>query len=81
MARGWESKQVEAQREAAEAEKRREARRAVKLSDLDRERQRESLALSIRRVQNDLKTAQNPRYREQLQKALAFLEGEISKLG
>jgi len=80
MARGWESKQVEAQREAAEAERRHKTRRSLKLSDPERQRRRESLELSLRRVQNDLRTVQNPRYREQLQKALAFLEEEISKL-
>jgi len=81
MARGWESKQVEAQREAAEAEKRRETGRALKLSDPERERRRASVELSIRRVQNDLRAAQNPRYREQLRKALAFLKEELLKIG
>ena len=81
MARGWESKQVEAQREAAETEKRRETGRALKLSDPERERRRASVELSIRRVQNDLRAAQNPRYREQLRKALAFLKEELLKIG
>ena len=79
MARGWESKSVESQMEAAEA---RRAQRAVNIdpAEADRIRQRQSLLLSRTRVRHDLERAQNPRYRETLQAALKYLDEKLAKL-
>ncbi len=79
MARGWESKSVEEQIEAAED--RATQARAQKLNDLDvaAQKERESLELSRTRVLADLASATNPRYREILQKSLDFLNEKLAK--
>jgi hypothetical protein len=80
MARGWESKSVEAQIELAES--RRPPKRGVAVSALEAERvkKRESLMLSRTRVVHDLETANNPRYREILLEALKHLDGKLSEI-
>jgi hypothetical protein len=81
MARGWESKSVEDQVAAAEAEK--EARSKPHLSPEERERQTrlQSLRLSRAQIMARLKTVTNPKYRTQLERSLAYLNKEISELG
>jgi len=78
MARGWESKGVESQQELRSGADRGEA-----LTPEEREvrRKRESLELDRRRVLNDLEAATSPARRAYLERALAFLDGEIAKLG
>ena len=80
MARGWESKGVEAQIEAAE--ERELQARALRLStaEVALERERESIELSRTRVLGDLEAAENPKYREVLQKSLEFLDSKLAKL-
>ena len=78
MARGWESKSVESQKEdAASGAERREAftpeERALK-------HKRDSLELSRRRVLRDIETAQSPIRRTSLEQALAFLDEELRQL-
>lgn len=77
MARGWESKSVESQQEANTRADRGEA-----LTPEQRElrRKRESLELSRRRVLQDLEAARSEIRRAALEKALAFLDEEISRL-
>jgi len=79
MARGWESKSVESQIEAAEA---RAASKAPRMSaeEAERLRQRESLLLQRRRIEHDLEAAQNPGYREILRAALQHLDGKLAEL-
>ncbi len=79
MARGWESKSVEEQMEAA-ADRASQAK-AQRLNDLDvaAQKERESLELSRTRVVADLASATNPKYREILQKSLDFLDEKLSK--
>jgi hypothetical protein len=82
MARGWESKSVEEQIEMAEPRSRKRSI-AVKLQAadaLDLIRKRESLMLSRIRVVQELNSAQNPRYRDLLGKALADLDSNLAKL-
>lgn len=79
MARGWESKSIEAQIDAAEVHH----PSAVLDNSLPPEtleliRKKESILLSRTRVQQDLKSAQNPRYKALLNKALAELEARLS---
>jgi hypothetical protein len=80
MARGWESKSVEAQIELAES--RRPAKRSVTLNAMEAERikKRESLLLSRTRVVHDLETAHNPRYREILLAALKHLDDKLLEI-
>jgi hypothetical protein len=82
MARGWESKSVEEQIDMAEPRRR---KRSVPVKPLavdafDSIRKRESLLLSRTRVVQEMNTAQNPRYRELLGKALADLDVNLAKL-
>jgi hypothetical protein len=82
MARGWESKSVEDQIDMAEQ---RRSRRSdvVKppvVDAFDLIRKRESLLLSRTRVLHEMMSAQNPRYRELLSKALADLDANLAKL-
>ena len=79
MARGWESKSVEAQIESAA--ERDTPHRSVGLSagEVEQMRQKENLVLSRTRVMHDLENSANPRYRQILQKALADLDAKISR--
>ncbi len=81
MARGFESKSVESQRQDAEAKA--DERRVGRPSrdDLEMKKRRESLELQRRRVQNDLESAHNERYRDQLRAALKHLDDELARLG
>jgi hypothetical protein len=78
MARGWESKSVEAQIDMAEV------RRSAVLANtpgpekLELIRKKENIILSRTRVLRELNSAQNPRYRAQLSKALADLDAQLS---
>jgi hypothetical protein len=80
MARGWESKSVESQIEAADS--RRPANRGVAVSakEAERNRKRESLLMSRTRVVHDLESAHNPRYREILLSALKHLDDKLSEI-
>jgi hypothetical protein len=80
MARGWESKDVESQVDAAE-----ERAALAKLPKLtpeesDRKGQRESLQLSRTRVMHDIQTSTNPRYRVTLEAALKHLDEKLAAL-
>jgi hypothetical protein len=73
MARGWESKDVESQREQAEADRReREAGRARP------DPQVESLLLTRARVLRDLDSARHPRHRQQLEAALRHVDQQLA---
>jgi hypothetical protein len=82
MARGWESKAVEAQQEAAEAKLAAAAAAAIRRTpeEIRIEQQRESLLLSKARVLHDLETATKPRYREMLENSLRYLDEKIASL-
>jgi hypothetical protein len=78
MARGWESKSVEAQQDEAgqEAPKSR-----IKLTpeEAARSRERENLRLSRQRVVQQIGSSQNSRHRKILQDALAELDQRLSQ--
>ena len=79
MARGWESKSVEAQIDmAAQAHSSAVLDRTVNPQKLDAIRKKENLVLSRTRVVHDLECAQNPRYKAVLTKALADLDAQLS---
>ena len=79
MARGWESKAVESQIESAQERNSRTDRPLLPPEELAREREREGLELSRKRVLDDISNAQNPKYREQLQRTLEFLDAKLAK--
>jgi hypothetical protein len=82
MARGWESKSVEAQIDMAQAHHHRSAvlENTPDPETLELIRQKESILLSRTRVLRELNTAQNPRYKAVLTKALADLDAKLSAL-
>ena len=80
MARGWESKSVESQIESAETQVRPSFDEQFSPQDLELLRKKESLNLSRTRVLRELETSQNPRYRNMMEKALADLNTELSRL-
>jgi hypothetical protein len=82
MARGWESKSVEEQIDMAEPRRRKRSVpvKPPAVDPLDIIRKRESLLLSRTRVVQEMNTAQHPRYRELLSKALADLDSHLAKL-
>jgi hypothetical protein len=77
MARGWESKSVEDQLQQAQAISSKNHKTQLTPSELDLRRQREVLLLSRARVEHQLEAAQDPRYREQLHRALADIDARI----
>jgi hypothetical protein len=81
MARGWESKSVEAQIDMAQTLSAAAAKTVPDPLQLQITRKRESLLLSRIRVVRDMEAARNPRYKELLTKALADLDSELSELG
>jgi len=80
MARGWESKSIESQIEAAEERKSAARAAAIDAAQVERKRQRDSLLLSRTRILNDLEQARNPRYQETLKAALKHLDDKLAEL-
>ena len=81
MARGWESKSIEAQIDAAEQHHYSAVlNRTPDPNQLRVIRQRESILLSRTRVLHELGAAQNPRYKAMLTKALADLDAKLATI-
>lgn len=80
MARGWESKDVESQLDAAEERARLAKLPKLTAEEAARNRERESLELSRKRVLHDIETSQNPGYRAMLEAALKHLDDKITAL-
>ena len=79
MARGFESKSVQSQWQDAEDARAARGRRPEDRDDVERRKHRESLELSRRRIEHELAATNSDRRREQLQAALAHLDGELRK--
>jgi len=80
MARGWESKSVEEQ-QAEATPTFAEMKQALSPDQAAKQRQREGLRLSRKRVLQELQSAQNPRRRKMLEDALADLDAKLTLLG
>lgn len=80
VARGWESKSVEAQIESANL-RRGEAGPRLTPEQIDLQRKRESLLLHRTRVLCDLEKCSEERYRKTLADGLAYLEDQLATLG
>jgi len=80
MARGWESKSVEQQQEAATSDAGRSKARLT-AEEIAAEQKRETLRLSRRRILQQLEVATNPRHREMLDAALAELDATLDFQG
>jgi hypothetical protein len=79
MARGWESKSVEAQQDEATQQSSAPKPRLTP-PQAARKREIESLGLSRQRVVQQLASACDPRYRGMLEAALASLDDQLRKL-
>jgi hypothetical protein len=80
VARGWESKSVEAQIESANL-RRGEAKPRLTPAQVDVQQKLESLLLHRTRVLSDLKNCTEERYRKTLADGLAYLEQQLTALG
>jgi hypothetical protein len=81
MARGWESKSVESQMEAAAAAPAKAPGVRPTAEQLARQRERQSLELARTKVLRDLAAATtHARHREMLEAALKHLEAQIAEL-
>lgn len=78
MARGWESKSVEAQ-QADASEKPPTSRSRLSPEEAAHQRHREVLLLSRERITQQLATVQNAHHRKMLQEALAELDQKLSR--
>jgi hypothetical protein len=78
MARGWESKAVEAQQEAATQDQRPSA--PVSADDIRRRTERATLMLARTRALSDLQQACAPAHRAMLEQAIADLDRRLQAL-
>ena len=74
MARGWESKAVESQLEAARSGQAVSSKEHLTPEKVDAHRKKETLLLARTHVLQQLQCSQNPRHREMMEKELADLE-------
>jgi hypothetical protein len=82
MARGWESKDVEAQVAEVEIKKSPPNQHGQKSPEQHlREQSIKDLQMSRVRIANDLASATNPNHRKSLEGALAHLDRKIADLG
>ena len=76
MARGWESKSVEAQQEEALARKA-DSGQPPSPEEIQRRQHKETLRLARARVLQQMQASSDTRYTEMLQKSLADLDRQI----
>jgi hypothetical protein len=79
MARGWESKDVEAQVAEAEPRKAPSDKNEKSAEQRLREQTVKDLQLSRVRISNDLENATNPNHKKSLQAALDHLDKKIAE--
>jgi hypothetical protein len=79
MARGWESKAVEAQQEQSIGDKGRQTPAAVTPEELERRSRRATLALARACAAADLQRARTPAHRAMLQEALDSLDRQLEQ--
>lgn len=77
MARGWESKSVEAQMEMAQSRSPRATGPALNTAQISLVREKENTMLSRTRVLRELETSKNPRYVRLLNQELKVLEEKL----
>ena len=80
MARGWESKSVEAQMEESGAAMPAKKSNETTPEELQRKQKKAELKLSRSRVAQQLEASTNERYTEMLRHALVELDEQILKL-
>jgi hypothetical protein len=81
MARGWESKFVEEQINNRQAESIAPDTKKPNRLEAERKAKRESIQLARSRTSTDLQSTRDQRYRALLERTLAHLDSELTKLG
>ena len=80
MARGWESKSVEEQIEAARS-RNGDSKPRLTPEQVEIARKRDAFLLQRTRVMRDLENCHDERYRKMLSDGLAYLETQLTALG
>jgi hypothetical protein len=80
MARGWESKDVQAQVESGQEPQGHYGNKTKSTEEVRREQERKDLQLSRIRIAHDLESATHPNHRKSLEAALAHLDKKLSDL-
>jgi len=80
MAKGWESKSVEGQVQDSQSKRIDDKKAPLTVAQIEAHRRRQVLLLSRARVAGDLQSSSDSRYRDQLTRALADLDAQISQL-
>lgn len=80
MARGWESKSVEAQMEESATAAPTKSKAAVTPEEIERQRKKSGLMLSRSRITQQLEASGDERYSELLRRTLAELDKQIADL-
>lgn len=80
MAKGWESKAVEGQVADSQSSTQGNRKPQLTVAQIEAHRRREVLLLSRARVAEDLQSSSDSRYRDQLSRALADLDAQLSRL-
>jgi hypothetical protein len=78
MARGWESKSVEQQQDAARSAKE-QAHRELTSDERTRAQRRHQLQLALARTQADLQRACHPRHRDMLRQQLESINAALKE--
>jgi len=78
MARGWESKSVEAQMEEAEASSVLKPR--LSPQEVEAKQKRETLHLAKKKLQSDLESARSDRHREMITRSLEEIENQLKNV-
>jgi hypothetical protein len=79
MARGWESKSIEAQ-QAEAIDNRSQSRKLLSPEQQALRRQIDGLELSRKSILHQLESATNPRHRQMLEHSLAELDRRLSEV-
>ncbi len=80
MARGWESKSVEAQMEEEAVSSATKPRR-LSPQQVEAKQKRETLMLTKKKLEADLKRSSNPRHQEMLRQAIAEIDRQLQGAG
>jgi hypothetical protein len=80
MARGWESKSVEAQVESA-LDRKRQRKPQLTPQQIEHETKRDGFLLQRTRILQQIEQCTDPRYRATLKKGLSYLETQLKALG
>jgi hypothetical protein len=80
MARGWESKAVEEQIDAAETGRKALRRKNLTAAEIEVQKKREGLTVERQRIVREMEQGYKRRYLVLLERALAHVDAELEKL-